>query len=333
MVVTCANRKLSRRTTRLLAIGLLLVNICFLTFVTPAEAATGGSVMHVVRAGETLWDIGARYGVTTQQLIRINELSEPDHLVIGQKLVIREGEAQVHIVQKGETLSAIAQQYDVRRAHLIALNELSNPDMLSIGQELIIVPRWQRTHVVAGGDTLWDIARTYEVSVEALSAANSLNEANVLRIGKELVVPAIGGGDLGPVVPVSGRVTAQAPMLAWPVNGRVTSGFGERWGRMHYGIDIAAPMGTPVRAALGGTVTYSDWAGTYGMLVTIDHGGGVETRYAHNSQLLVKVGAKVQAGQRIALVGSTGASTGPHAHFEVLVNGERRDPLNRLPQR
>lgn len=329
-------RKLGRRSVGLLAMGVLVVSLCVSKPAAAQETVQSGSVMHVVNKGETLWSIGARYGVSVDQLIRLNELSDPDRLVIGQKLVIREGEALIHIVQKGDTLTAIARQYDVRRQDLIALNELETPNLLSIGQELIITPRWQRTHVVAPGDTLWDVARTYEVSVDAISAANGLSNPNTLRIGTELIIPAIGGADSGPVVAASARVTAptsQGPALAWPVSGRVTSNFGQRWGRMHYGIDIAAPMGTPVYAALAGTVTYSDWAGTYGMLVTIDHGDGVETRYAHNSRLLVKVGDKVQAGQRIALVGSTGESTGPHLHFEVLVDGQRKDPLRHLPPR
>src|SRR5690606_35485952 len=79
-----------------------------------------------------------------------------------------------------------------------------------------------------------------------------------------------------------------------------------------------------------GTVSYADWAGSYGLLVKIDHGGGIETRYAHNSRLAVKPGDKVKAGQIIAQVGSTGRSTGPHLHFEVRVNGEAVDPRQGL---
>jgi murein DD-endopeptidase MepM/ murein hydrolase activator NlpD len=115
--------------------------------------------------------------------------------------------------------------------------------------------------------------------------------------------------------------------LIWPVDGPVTSGFGMRWGRMHEGIDIAIPTGTPVRASASGTVIHSGWLGGYGNLVVIDHGNGLATAYAHNSSLLVGVGQGVSQGDTIALAGSTGNSSGPHVHFEVRVNGVAVDPL------
>ena len=100
-----------------------------------------------------------------------------------------------------------------------------------------------------------------------------------------------------------------------------------RWGRMHTGIDIAVPTGTPVHASPAGTVVYAGWMSGYGYLVAIDHGGGLATAYAHNSSLLVKVGEHVSQGQVISLSGSTGHSTGPHVHFEVRINGVPVDAL------
>jgi len=131
----------------------------------------------------------------------------------------------------------------------------------------------------------------------------------------------------------SGQFSTGAPSAAgliWPVNGPVTSGFGMRWGRMHTGIDIAVPTGTPVHAAAAGTVVYSGWMSGYGFLVAVDHGNGLATAYAHNSSLLVRVGDHVAQGQVISLSGSTGHSTGPHVHFEVRVNGVPVDPLSYL---
>jgi len=118
--------------------------------------------------------------------------------------------------------------------------------------------------------------------------------------------------------------------LGWPVAGPVTSGFGSRWGRMHDGIDIGVPVGTPVHAAAAGTVIYAGWMSGYGNIVVIDHGNGLSTAYAHNSQLIVGQGASVGKGFVIALSGNTGHSTGPHVHFEVRLNGSPVDPLGYL---
>jgi murein DD-endopeptidase MepM/ murein hydrolase activator NlpD len=118
--------------------------------------------------------------------------------------------------------------------------------------------------------------------------------------------------------------------LIWPVHGPVTSGFGWRWGRMHEGIDIAVPTGTPVAAAASGTVITAGWLGGYGNLVVIDHGNGLATAYGHNSSVTVGVGQSVAQGQVIAYSGSTGHSSGPHVHFEVRVNGSPVDPLGYL---
>jgi len=118
--------------------------------------------------------------------------------------------------------------------------------------------------------------------------------------------------------------------FVWPASGIVTSGFGWRWGRMHEGIDIAAPTGTPISAAASGTVIYAGWMGGYGNLVVIDHGGGLATAYGHQSSIAVSSGTQVSQGQTIGYVGSTGHSTGPHLHFEVRVNGSPVDPMGYL---
>lgn len=106
----------------------------------------------------------------------------------------------------------------------------------------------------------------------------------------------------------------------------ISSAYGPRRGRLHQGIDLAAKTGSPIYAASPGVITHSGWESGYGHSVIIDHGKGLKTRYAHCSKLLIKVGLPVQKGQIIARVGSTGHSTGPHLHFEVLVNGVRKNP-------
>jgi murein DD-endopeptidase MepM/ murein hydrolase activator NlpD len=125
----------------------------------------------------------------------------------------------------------------------------------------------------------------------------------------------------------TGTGIPSAAGFIWPVNGTVVSGYGMRWGRLHEGIDIAAPTGTPIWAAAAGTVIHAGWLGGYGNLVVVDHGNGLATAYAHASAILVGVGQSVSQGETISLVGSTGNSSGPHLHFEVRVNGVAVDPL------
>ncbi len=121
----------------------------------------------------------------------------------------------------------------------------------------------------------------------------------------------------------------------WPAQGVLTSGYGPRWGRMHRGIDIAAPVGTPIFAAAGGEVISAGWnSGGYGNLVKVKHEDNSVTLYAHNSRILVRKGQKVKQGQQIAAMGSTGFSTGPHLHFEVHQPGKgAKNPVAFLPKR
>jgi murein DD-endopeptidase MepM/ murein hydrolase activator NlpD len=126
------------------------------------------------------------------------------------------------------------------------------------------------------------------------------------------------------------NTTPSAAGLIWPVNGPVTSPFGYRWGRLHSGIDIGVPEGTPIHAAAAGTVVLAAWTDGYGNYTCIDHGGGLATCYAHQSAYAVSTGAHVSQGQVIGYVGNTGHSFGPHLHFEVRINGVPVDPLGYL---
>ncbi len=128
-----------------------------------------------------------------------------------------------------------------------------------------------------------------------------------------------------------------APRFALPVTGRATSGYGERVDPIHHttslhpGFDLAAPTGTQVGAARGGDVVHAGPAGTYGNLVIVRHEDGFETRYAHLSEVHVKKGDRVETGQDVGAVGSTGHSTGPHLHFEIRKEGKALDPKPYLP--
>jgi murein DD-endopeptidase MepM/ murein hydrolase activator NlpD len=121
--------------------------------------------------------------------------------------------------------------------------------------------------------------------------------------------------------------------FSWPAAGKLTSRYGRRWGRMHKGIDIAGPVGTPINAAADGTVISAGWnSGGYGNLVELKHSDGTTTRYGHNSRLSVSVGQTVRQGQQLAEMGSTGHSTGSHLHFEIRpTGGNAVNPIAHLP--
>lgn len=236
-----------------------------------------------------------------------------------------------HEVQPGETLSQIAHTYGTSVNALVELNGLSNPNRIQAGQ-LLLIQQPLKEHVVQPGETLSKLAAQYGVTVLALAVFNDLDDPDRLAVGQVLVIPPSGGD--GALHTIASNRRLNGISLRWPLEGGVISSlFGMRGDRMHYGVDIAAVTGTPVYAAAGGRVVYAGDAGTYGNFVKIDHGNGIFTAYAHNSRIRVRAGEYVKAGQHIADVGNTGRSSGPHLHFEVEVNGERIDPLSVLPAR
>jgi murein DD-endopeptidase MepM/ murein hydrolase activator NlpD len=143
-------------------------------------------------------------------------------------------------------------------------------------------------------------------------------EAERRRVARALNAAGLSGGILG-----SGR-------LSWPLAGPLTSPFGQRWGRLHAGIDIAAPAGTPIRAADSGTVVLAGWQGGYGLYTCVRHTASLSTCYAHQSRLGTRSGASVRKGQVIGFVGNTGHSFGNHLHFETWVRGQPVDPMGFL---
>ena len=169
-------------------------------------------------------------------------------------------------------------------------------------------------------------ARVQEVQgeVDALAAQDASVTALIRR---QSAARASRGGDIGND---GGRVSGAG--LIWPVPGAsMTSGFGYRWGRLHAGIDLAAPTGTPIHAAKSGDVIFAGWMDGYGNAVIIDHGGGLSTLYGHQSRLGTSEGQRVSQGETIGYVGSTGHSTGPHCHFETRIDGTPENPLRYLP--
>ena len=133
----------------------------------------------------------------------------------------------------------------------------------------------------------------------------------------------------GAVLP-AGAIQGGSNGFIWPVNGAIVSGFGMRWGRMHEGVDIAVPSGTPIRAAASGSVAIAGSVGGYGNYTCINHGGGLSTCYGHQEAFAVSVGQSVSQGQVIGYTGCTGHCFGPHVHFEVRINGAAVDPMGYL---
>ncbi len=168
------------------------------------------------------------------------------------------------------------------------------------------------------------------------TAPTDVSSASESFTGQQQVTP-----ELPPLAPVDNYLprpngnSSSFKGYIWPAKGVLSSRYGWRWGRMHRGIDIAAPVGTPIFAAAEGVVVKSGWnKGGYGNLVDIQHADGTVTRYAHNYRLLVQPGQQVEQGQQISLMGSTGRSTGPHLHFEVRPSGKGAvNPIALLPKK
>ncbi len=191
-----------------------------------------------------------------------------------------------------------------------------------------------RWYVVGPGETLALIAQAAGVPAEDILEVNGLERPDQVQPGMLLFVLA---GSTPPEPPAEDPDYPRLPRpaLRWPlaiVPLVVGSPFGARWGKPHEGIDLPAPIGTPVFAAADGRVVYAgSGVRGYGNLVVIKHAGNLLTAYAHNSVLLVSEGRPVRAGDRIALVGQSGHATGPHLHFEVRSGQIPRDPMSYLP--
>lgn len=271
-------------------------------------------------------------------------------------LLCTSGEKEtVHKVVAGDTLHSIAKKYDVWEDQLLADNKGINSKKLEVGSNIIVkqqapvltyevVEKITYDKVIEHKVEEQKSADIYEGMTETQQAgSDGLSEItarvtlqNGKKVEEEDLVTTVKEEPVTEVVLVGTKErppTVGSGKYIWPLKDSFTqtSGFGSRWGRQHKGIDLAVSVGTTVYAADGGTVVEAQYSGSYGNVVMIDHQNGQETRYAHNSKLLVKKGDKVYQGQPIAKSGNTGRSTGPHVHFEIRFNGEPRNPLNYLP--
>jgi len=246
-----------------------------------------------------------------------------------------------YVVQEGDTVDSIARQFGLQAATLLQSNGLAARGLIRPGQKLRILPVDGVLYTIRKGDNLSKIAKTYKSDESQIVDINALADELNLEVGRDIILP---GGRLPPpppapkpssyasnyqdkYVPPTAFDGMSAGSLLWPTESRrITQYFTRR----HYGLDVGGPLRTPIYAATDGTVIYSGWnRGGYGNMVIIDHGGGLFTRYGHATKLLVKAGDTVKRGDTIALMGSTGRSTGSHLHFEVL-KGDIHHRINPL---
>ena len=253
------------------------------------------------------------------------------HLITSAPSTAVRTSIEYYEVEEGDTLSSIAERFSLSINTLIWENRLSARSIIRPGQKLTILPTDGITYRVGRGDTVAKIATRYKVSAENILTYNKV-ASSALTVGQTIVIP----GGRPPAAPVTvARTSTIAPIssptssttrLLWPTDAKRISQY-YTW--RHGGIDIAGPSGTAIYAAEEGIVEVAGWnRGGYGYYIIIDHGGGLKTLYAHSSKLHVAAGDRVERGQHIANVGSTGRSTGPHLHFEVRIRGGRTNPLN-----
>ncbi|WP_232495936.1 LysM peptidoglycan-binding domain-containing M23 family metallopeptidase [Novosphingobium kaempferiae] len=246
-----------------------------------------------------------------------------------------------HLVAPGETLGGIATRTKVPRVLIAEANGLQPPYDVRVGQKLRI-PRTGR-HVVKTGETGFSISMDTAVPWEQIALANNLDPDAPVKVGQNLLIPTIidpaktGPKTLTPAprpvaTPAAAPTTAKSARFAWPLAGPVRRGYATG-SDYHDGLDITAPEGTMVRSAAAGTVVFAGKeADQFGNLVVVDHGDGWHTAYGFLSRVTVKEGARVAAGERVGLVGTTGRAKGSELHFEVRQDGKPVDPRDQLPK-
>ncbi|MCG8640822.1 MAG: peptidoglycan DD-metalloendopeptidase family protein [Desulfobacterales bacterium] len=263
----------------------------------------------------------------------IEPIVRPENLLVNVKsprelrlLQAANAKVSIHQVTPGESLWSISRIYGIDLDTLIGSNQhIENIDKIKVGQELKILNVKGIIHKVSSYETLSNISNLYNVEIKKIMKHNNLSSSR-LKVGQLLIIPDASPLDLE-------CRSGFSEEFIWPLQGRISSLFGMRWGRPHNGVDIAVNIGTPVKAAKTGKVIFSGSASGYGKVVYIKHDSKTVTRYAHNNKLLVNTGDFVYQGQIISLSGNTGKSDGPHLHFEIRINDQPKDPLNYLKRK
>lgn len=302
-----------------------------------------------VEEGEKLISTSFQEKVTLEtQKVALNKLQTKKQAF---NLVITGGVTpEKYQVKEGDSLWLIARKNDMYVDEIVQANNLKNED-LQPGDELVLVKSKPYISVIAKveGSRVEEIPFATRVETDRNAplavkvkqegqkgekqVAYTATKCNGVLSQKEILEEKILKAAVDKIVVKGSRVTMVASRggggsgsLSWPASGSITQGY--RAG--HSAIDIGARSGSPIRAAAGGTVSFAGYQGGYGRFIIINHGSGLVTRYAHCSSIAVSPGQYVNQGQVIGAVGSTGRSTGPHLHFEVLTGGAFRNPFNYL---
>lgn len=246
---------------------------------------------------------------------------------LGTAVDLKDGQApsdlvSVYTVRAGDDLETIARLFNVSVNTIRWSNDLKKGQALKVGETLAILPITGVKHIVKKGDTLKSVANKYKGDIQEIIIYNDLNPNEELKVGETIIIPDGEEGTIVQTVKQVAKVVAKPSNSAsrgyylWPVaGGRKTQGL-----HGHNAVDIGAPVGTPVYAAAEGRVIlarYSGWNGGYGNYFIIAHPNGTQTLYSHVASIFVSVGQRVDRGEQVGTVGSTGRSTGPHLHFEV----------------
>lgn len=225
------------------------------------------------------------------------------------------GAISVYVVREDDTVAGIAKMFGVSANTIMWANDLKSKT-LRVGQELVILPISGVKHTVKSGDTLQSIARKYKADLDDILSYNHLEASDKLALGDTILIPD-GVVSAAPASNIaSSQQSAPVGFYLRPINGgRKSQGI-----HGYNGVDLAAPVGTPIMASAAGTVIIartSGYNGGYGLYVAIRHDNGTQTVYGHMSRVNVSVGERVDRGEVIGAVGNTGRSTGPHIHFEI----------------
>jgi murein DD-endopeptidase MepM/ murein hydrolase activator NlpD len=233
-------------------------------------------------------------------------------------------QVRAHVVTTGETLLSIASRFGVAPQTIAYDNGISDSAQLKVGASLVIPPFDAAIHVMAAGETVASVAERFGLDADAVRAVNRIapDDGDATE-GRALLIPVLDARYPGFRLHLSDPPRVLAPRVGWPVDGVITQLFS----LAHTGVDIAAPYGTPIVASDAGTVSFVGWRGDGGLAVCVRADWGLETCAYHDSATYVEVGDRVDAGQRIAAIGTTGVTTGPHVHWEARTNGALVDPL------